>query len=761
MAHENGNGNGATLFRAAAPSRGSRFALFEPPPVDAVAVEERAASLGKRSLKKAAKIAGLRLAVSMMDLTTLEGKDTPGKVRQMCQKALRPLDSDPSIGPVGAVCVYPNLVPYAKEILAGSPVKIASVATAFPSGQSPLEIKLEDVRRAVGFGADEIDMVIDRGAMLAGQYDKVFDEIVATKDACGAAHLKVILETGELGTYDLVRKASELAIAAGADFIKIDDASRSVIDKLIAQKADAGSAYTSDPAALEEEQRQSAHPTTLRGIPAAAPTAPPPAVLAPPASAPALVAAAPAARAALPPPPAASLPVAPPPAAGRPMAKTMPMNASVLGSAVAKPVPTPTTPPVVAPPPARTGGPPAPVAHRPATAIGIGIAPPPAASLPVAAPPTTAVAPPRASEARDAAAPPPRPPPNPRKATMMGVGLPTPGSAPGAEKPRDKPTPIGELAPLPLPPTVEIQPRGAASPMFPVSEEPARDTSAAQEPTMMKQAAELLEEALREAGGSMEEIGQNPLFASSSQRGGSVEESTPPQDIGQSGDTLMMTTPMHHAAAVTGSTPPPSTSSPQSSAAAKAVPSSVVVASSPPPAAAPVRTSLREQVRDENEKKSTSSSLVAFALVLAVVVGGGFFAYRYGLLGSPPPAPTLPATVTPSAVPTPSTSASESPVRVPMEGGASGSTDAGATALGTALDAGAKPDAATTSPDEGALGIATAVAPRPPAPKPRPRPPAPTAPTATDPDREPTPPPTATPTTTPAPTATSTAAPDP
>jgi len=190
------------------------------PPVDQVAIEERVAALGKRSIKKSAKVAGLRLAVAMMDLTTLEGKDTPGKVRQMCQKALLPLDTDPTIGPVAAVCVYPNLVRPAKKALRGSSVKVASVATAFPSGQSPLDVKLDDVRRAVDFGADEIDMVIDRGAMLAGDYRKVFDEIAATKDACGEAHLKVILETGELGSLDVVRKASEIGIAAGGDFIK-------------------------------------------------------------------------------------------------------------------------------------------------------------------------------------------------------------------------------------------------------------------------------------------------------------------------------------------------------------------------------------------------------------------------------------------------------------------------------------------------------------------------------------------------------------
>lgn len=222
--HENGTANqSSSLFRAGGGppgGAGGRFALFAPPPVDAVGVEERAAALGKRSLKKAAKIAGLELAIRMMDLTTLEGKDTPGKVRQLCQKALRPFDSDASVGPCGAVCVYPNLVPVAKEALHGSTVKVASVATAFPSGQSPLPVKIDDTRRAIDLGADEIDMVIDRGSMLVGDYGKVFDEIAAIKEACGQTHLKVILETGELGSYDIVRKASELAIAAGGDFIK-------------------------------------------------------------------------------------------------------------------------------------------------------------------------------------------------------------------------------------------------------------------------------------------------------------------------------------------------------------------------------------------------------------------------------------------------------------------------------------------------------------------------------------------------------------
>jgi deoxyribose-phosphate aldolase len=189
-------------------------------PVDQVAVEERAQALAKRSIKGGAKIAGLKLAVRMMDLTTLEGKDTPGRVRALCSKALVPLHTDSSVGPCGAVCVYPNLVPAAKSALAGSTVKVASVATAFPSGQSPLPTKLDEVRRAVDFGADEIDMVIDRGAMTIGDYAKVFDEIAAVKEASGEARLKVILETGELGSYDVVRRASEIAMSAGGDFIK-------------------------------------------------------------------------------------------------------------------------------------------------------------------------------------------------------------------------------------------------------------------------------------------------------------------------------------------------------------------------------------------------------------------------------------------------------------------------------------------------------------------------------------------------------------
>jgi deoxyribose-phosphate aldolase len=188
--------------------------------VDQVAVEERAATLAKRSIKRDAKLWALELSIRMMDLTTLEGADTPGKVAALCSKAVRPDPVDRTVPPVAAVCVYPNLVPHAKERLGDSGVKVASVATAFPSGQYPTEVKLADVRAAVELGADEIDMVIDRGAFLSGRYAKVYDEIVRVKEACGDVHLKVILETGELGTYDDVRRASLLAMAAGADFIK-------------------------------------------------------------------------------------------------------------------------------------------------------------------------------------------------------------------------------------------------------------------------------------------------------------------------------------------------------------------------------------------------------------------------------------------------------------------------------------------------------------------------------------------------------------
>ena len=188
--------------------------------VDAVALEERAASLAKRSLKKESKVWGLKLAISMMDLTTLEGKDTRGKVHALCQKAMRPDPSDPTIPHVAAVCVYPTMVPFVRQALKGSGVHIAAVATGFPSGQTYTSVKVQETRETVAAGADEIDMVIDRGAFLSGNYQKVFDEIAEVKEACGPAHLKVILETGELANYDQVRKASLIAMFAGADFIK-------------------------------------------------------------------------------------------------------------------------------------------------------------------------------------------------------------------------------------------------------------------------------------------------------------------------------------------------------------------------------------------------------------------------------------------------------------------------------------------------------------------------------------------------------------
>ena len=194
--------------------------------VDQIGIEERAATFTKRSIKKQSKIEGIRLAISMIDLTTLEGKDSPGKVEAMCRKAIHPLDPGAALGAngsvpsVAAVCVYPNMVSAAKRALQGTHVHVASVATGFPSGLTPTPIKIEETKRAVAMGADEIDMVIDRGAFLSGDFKKVSGEIVAVKEACGTVHLKVILETGELETFDNVRKASWLAMEAGADFIK-------------------------------------------------------------------------------------------------------------------------------------------------------------------------------------------------------------------------------------------------------------------------------------------------------------------------------------------------------------------------------------------------------------------------------------------------------------------------------------------------------------------------------------------------------------
>ena len=187
--------------------------------VDEVGAQGRAAALGTRSIKNDAKAWAIDTAIGMVDLTTLEGMDTPGKVRALCSKALRPDPSDPTTPSVAAVCVYGDLAAVARSVV-GDAVHVAAVATAFPSGRASLDVKLIDTRDAVAAGADEIDMVIDRGAFLAGDYSLVFDEIVAVKEACGDAHLKVILETGELRTLDNVRRASWLAMLAGADFIK-------------------------------------------------------------------------------------------------------------------------------------------------------------------------------------------------------------------------------------------------------------------------------------------------------------------------------------------------------------------------------------------------------------------------------------------------------------------------------------------------------------------------------------------------------------
>jgi deoxyribose-phosphate aldolase len=197
-----------------------RQVLHGLPGVDQVGAEARAASLATRSIKRDAKLWALDASIRMIDLTTLEGADTPGKVRAMCAKALRPDPGDPAVPPVAAVCVYPDLVATARTTLAGSKVAIASVATAFPSGRASLAVKLADVRDAVQSGADEVDMVIDRGAFLAGHYGQVYEEVRAVREACGTAHLKVILETGELATLDNVARASWLAMLAGADFIK-------------------------------------------------------------------------------------------------------------------------------------------------------------------------------------------------------------------------------------------------------------------------------------------------------------------------------------------------------------------------------------------------------------------------------------------------------------------------------------------------------------------------------------------------------------
>ncbi|HMU45796.1 MAG TPA: deoxyribose-phosphate aldolase [Chitinophagaceae bacterium] len=190
------------------------------PRIDQVGVEERASRFTKRSIKKESKLNGLKLVLNMIDLTTLEGKDTDGKVKQLCYKAMHPHDALADLPTVAAVCVYPSMVKVAKKALGDSGIKVASVATAFPSGQAPGDVKIRDTKFAVNEGADEVDMVISRGKFHAGEYNFVFDEIAAIKEACGDARLKVILETGELGTFDKVRRASDIAMHAGADFIK-------------------------------------------------------------------------------------------------------------------------------------------------------------------------------------------------------------------------------------------------------------------------------------------------------------------------------------------------------------------------------------------------------------------------------------------------------------------------------------------------------------------------------------------------------------
>jgi len=194
--------------------------ITETVPIDQTGVEERVDRLNKRSIKKESKLQALTLALSMIDLTTLEGKDSPGKVKQMCQKARQPHTTLPDLPHVAAVCVYPTMVHIAKKELKGTDVRVASVATAFPSGMATLQAKIDDTKFAVSEGADEVDMVISRGEFLKGNYKYVFDEIGTIKEVCGEAHLKVILETGELLTYENVRKASNIAMHAGADFIK-------------------------------------------------------------------------------------------------------------------------------------------------------------------------------------------------------------------------------------------------------------------------------------------------------------------------------------------------------------------------------------------------------------------------------------------------------------------------------------------------------------------------------------------------------------
>ena len=208
------------IERAVSGAAGAAALVAGVVPVDAVGLEERSAALAKRSIKREAKLWALDLAIRCVDLTTLEGADTPGKIVAMCAKAVRPDPLDASIPSVAAVCIYPELVPIAAGQLRGTEVHVASVAGGFPSGLAPLDARLTEIGEVVSMGADEVDIVLNRSAFLAGRYRQAFEEIVASKEACGPAHLKVILEAGELGSYDQVRRASVLAMAAGADFIK-------------------------------------------------------------------------------------------------------------------------------------------------------------------------------------------------------------------------------------------------------------------------------------------------------------------------------------------------------------------------------------------------------------------------------------------------------------------------------------------------------------------------------------------------------------
>jgi deoxyribose-phosphate aldolase len=220
LAPGTGAATGADLAEITRSESSLRRFLHGLPGVDQVGAEARAAGLGTRSIKTTAKESAIDLAIRMVDLTTLEGQDTRGKVRALAAKAMRPDPADPTCPPAAAVCVYPDMVATAREVLGDSGVKVAAVATAFPSGRAAMDIKLADTKDAVEAGADEIDMVIDRGAFLSGRYLQVFEEIVAVREACGGAHLKVIFETGELQTYDNVRRVSWLAMMAGGHFIK-------------------------------------------------------------------------------------------------------------------------------------------------------------------------------------------------------------------------------------------------------------------------------------------------------------------------------------------------------------------------------------------------------------------------------------------------------------------------------------------------------------------------------------------------------------